>query len=81
MKKPKPPQVPLSGIFDESIVDIVQEFINHMTAATKGAVEVDIDPSGNVDIYFEAYEHKISKRPEINMDILFRGDYIDGLYE
>jgi hypothetical protein len=80
MKKSKQiPEIPLEN--DGSVSDVIQDFINTMVKVTGNAVDVNIDAHGNVTIYFEAYEHPpiIHKRPEIDMDILYRGDYMNNL--
>lgn len=87
MKRP-PKNIPLDS--DNSINDVIQDFINQMQTITGGKVELDYDLEGNITIYFEEELHKpiINKnklqqaitRPYIDFDVLYHGDYVKSLF-
>jgi len=79
-KRRMPVNVPLN--LDGSILDVFQDFINKMRQVTDDNVELDCDLDGNITIYFESSPHKpiINKRPQVDLDVLYRGEYINPLY-
>jgi hypothetical protein len=86
--KQNPVNIPLES--DDSINDVIQDFINQMQTITGGKVELDCDREGNLTIYFEEELHKpiinknklqqVVTRPYIDFDVLYRGDYVKSLY-
>lgn len=72
-----------------SVLEIIDDFIDNMEAATKGGVTVDLDENGDIIINYESYDHpsiknnrpKVSTRPAIDFDALYRGDYINNIYK
>lgn len=76
-----PVSIPLEN--NGSISDVIQDFINTMENVTNGNVELDCDLEGNITIYYEQESHKPIKneRPYINMDVLYRGEYVKSIFD
>lgn len=73
-----PVTIPLD--YDGSYSDVIQDFINLMNEATRKNTLVDISLKGYVTIKFESeVEPKVEIRPELNLDALYRGDYMKNI--
>lgn len=73
-----PVTIPLD--YDGSYSDVIQDFTNLMNEATGENTLVDISLKGYVTIKFESEtEPKVETRPIINLDALYRGDYINNI--